>query len=277
MTNEPETVGFNDYLMGRTSEEYQRLRGQARIWEEATGRILRNAGLSAGMRCLDVGCGAGDVMRLMGEMVGSSGEVIGIDADGALGGEALATLRETTNSQFNFVECDVETIDHPSGEPFDLVFARLILFHVADPLALLRKMYSWVKPGGCLVAQDYDLRVTDIYPRLATWAEFELILSIIEKARDIRLGFKLPVYFAEAGLGRVDGTDAAARVWPLKKSIEQFLGVYRGLLPRALQMGLTTEERSQAFIEEINRAAASEEYYSTLLPLMIGAWKHKPI
>jgi ubiquinone/menaquinone biosynthesis C-methylase UbiE len=276
MNTESTTVGFDEYIMGRNSEEYLRLRKQARMWEEATVRILRNAGLREGMICLDVGCGPGDVMRMMGEIVGPSGGVTGLDMDGGLGREALAALRATTDSQFSFVECDVAAIDNPPGGPFDLVFARLILIHVADPLALLRKMYSWVKPGGGLVTQDYDLRTLDIYPRPAMWSEFEKLRSIFEKGRDINIGLKLPAYFAEAGLGWADGTDAATHVWPLTQSIEQFLGFYRSLLPRALQMGLTTEAQSRAFVEEINQAATSGTYYSTLLPLLVGAWKRKP-
>jgi hypothetical protein len=63
----------------------------------------------------------------------------------------------------------------------------------------------------------------------------------------------------------------------LEQSVEQFLGVYHSLPPRALQMGVTIEARSRAFIEEMNQAAASETYYSTLSPLLVGAWKRKPM
>jgi ubiquinone/menaquinone biosynthesis C-methylase UbiE len=278
MTDKSEATGFDDYILGRNSGEYQRLRRQAEIWEDATRRILQKVELRAGMNCLDVGCGPGEVMRLMGEMVGPEGRVTGLDADGQLGREALAALRGAANSRFDFVECDLETLGQVPGQPFDLVFARLILVHVADPLALLRKMYSWIKPGGYLIAQEYDQVSMDVYPKLATWPEFEKVLSMVEKAgRDLKLGSKLPVYFAEACLGHVDGTDVAAYAWPLTQTSEFFLGIYRSLMPRVLQMGLTTEAQSRAFIEEMAQAAASEKYYSTLSPLMIGAWKRKPV
>src|SRR5262245_20780591 len=257
MTTESTTVGFDEYLLGRSSEERRRLSIQALLWEETTRCVFKKIGLGAGMNCLDVGCGPGEVMRLMGEVVGPEGAVTGLDADGVLGREALAVLRNTTNSYFSFAECDLETIDQAPGEPFDLVYAQLILLHVADPLELLRKMYSWTKPGGHLVVQEYDLRTPDIYPRLATWLEFEKIVAMIETlGRDLKLGLKLPAYFAQAGLGPPDGTNASACVWPLEQSVEQFLGVYRSLLPRALQMGITTEARSRAFFEEMTQAAA---------------------
>lgn len=56
----------------RTAEEYQRLRRQALAWDGAARRMLLRVGLGTGMTCLDVGCGPGEVMRLMGEMVARS-------------------------------------------------------------------------------------------------------------------------------------------------------------------------------------------------------------
>lgn len=96
------------YLMGRTSAEYQRLRMQAEVWDEATKRLLLKAGLRAGMSCLDLGCGPGQVMRLMNEIVGPEGSVTGVDVDGNIGREALDMLRVTSSGQYAFHEMDVE-------------------------------------------------------------------------------------------------------------------------------------------------------------------------
>src|SRR5690242_18482700 len=69
------------YALGRTPQEYERLRAQARIWEDATGRLLDRVGLAPQARCLDAGCGPGETMRLMAHRVGPAGEVTGIDVD----------------------------------------------------------------------------------------------------------------------------------------------------------------------------------------------------
>jgi ubiquinone/menaquinone biosynthesis C-methylase UbiE len=86
------------YVMGRTSEEYERLRRQSEFLEPITRAVLSRAGLCPGMRCLDVGCGPGEVMRLMAEQVGPAGQVVGIDVDGELGREALSVLVYRGNS-----------------------------------------------------------------------------------------------------------------------------------------------------------------------------------
>jgi hypothetical protein len=41
------------YVMGRTSEEYERLRRQSELLESITGSVLDRVGLGLGMRCLD--------------------------------------------------------------------------------------------------------------------------------------------------------------------------------------------------------------------------------
>src|SRR4051794_35462200 len=113
--------------MGRTSEEYQRLRAQAKLWEAPTRAVLQRIGLRAGMQTLEIGCGPGEVMRLAGEMVGPGGSVTGVDLDDKLGNEALGILRTTGTSKFNFIHGDVEKLTHVPGRPFDLVYARFVL------------------------------------------------------------------------------------------------------------------------------------------------------
>ena len=54
-----------------------------------TVRLLRDAGIGAGMRVLDAGCGTGDVTALAAELVGAGGAVVGVDRSG----EVLATAR----------------------------------------------------------------------------------------------------------------------------------------------------------------------------------------
>src|SRR5215210_9301418 len=124
------TSSFDEYVMGRTSEEYQRLRRQAQMWEPATRRLFQQAGLHAGMSCLDVGCGPGEVMRVLGEIAGPAGRVTGLDVDGKIGREALDTLQANADSRFAFIEGNMEADVAISDESFDVVFTRLTLIHV---------------------------------------------------------------------------------------------------------------------------------------------------
>src|SRR5437660_12403786 len=114
----------DDYVLGHSADEYERLRRQARTLEPVTRRLLHAIGLQPGWRCLDLGCGPGETMRLMGEFVGPSGEVTGLDRAAEAGRAAIERLAATGASQYRFIEADMEGASAIEGERFDLTFAR---------------------------------------------------------------------------------------------------------------------------------------------------------
>src|SRR5215467_14992019 len=156
--------GQNGYALGHTPEEYERLRGQARVWEDATGGLLDQVGLAPGASCLDAGCGPGETMRLMAERAGPSGRVLGIDTDASLGAMAVATLHDAGHRQCSFHAQDLTGGEPIPGEPFDLVYARLLLFHLPQRAAVLARLWDAVAPGGHLLVQDYDIRGITVLP-----------------------------------------------------------------------------------------------------------------
>ncbi|MGD0613661.1 MAG: methyltransferase domain-containing protein [Anaerolineales bacterium] len=263
----------DDYILGRTSAEYQRLRTQAKVWEEATKRVLLKAGLHTGMSCLDIGCGPGEVMRLMGEVVGPEGSVTGVDVDGDIGREALDVLRSTASGQYAFHEMDVESSDQVPGSPFDVAFARITLFHLKEPVAFLRKMMKWTKPGGIIVVQEYDFESWEAYPKLDEMSEaIQTFRTVAERVgHDARLGFKLPTYFIEAGLGAPDGTDVAALLYEIAVG-DLTQAVYNSIFPMAQRLGIADEASRQRILGAIDEAIQAGGFFG-LSPLLIGVWK----
>src|SRR5262249_58779184 len=94
------------YIMGTTQEEYTRLVRQALLYEPFAIAVFDRVHLGAGMSCLDVGSGPGEVMRLMAERVGPKGRVVGTDVDEKLGVIALQRLHERRHTQCSFVPAD---------------------------------------------------------------------------------------------------------------------------------------------------------------------------
>jgi ubiquinone/menaquinone biosynthesis C-methylase UbiE len=266
------------YPFRRTGEEYERLRKQANMWEFSTLRIFQRIGLGACMSCLDLGCGPSDVMRLMGELVGPEGSVTGIDADGNAGRLAIETLRATTDSNFSFIEYDLEAAFELEGQPFDLTFARLLLSHLRDPLAMLRKMYAWTKPGGYIVVQDYDACSRSIYPEFEASDKFEkLVDKVFGGKENNRFASKLPLYFVTAGIGEPDGADVAGVLGSLRQHGEMIRETCQNISQSSVRMGFTTEAESERVIEGLKQAEMSKQYYSVMYPLLIGVWKCKPL
>ena len=61
------------------TDEAKRLARQGHFFYRFTRRFLESAGITPGMKVLDVGSGAGDVALLVAEMVGPQGTVTGVD------------------------------------------------------------------------------------------------------------------------------------------------------------------------------------------------------
>lgn len=258
------------YVMGRTRQEHERLRRQAELLEPITGSVLARAGLRTGMCCLDVGCGPGEVMRLMAERVGPTGKIVGIDVDGELGREGLCALVSKGYRQCAFIEGDLRTLEQIGSDPFELVFARLLLMHLDEPILALRKMYRWVKPGGRIVVQDFYFPSMDSYPSVELLDEFkEVFFGVYNHARrETRMGLKLPGYFIEAGIGAPDGTDVSGHLTPMQVGAQMLDAVYRSVLPLALKYGVTTEQSSASFFEEVRKAESDSTYF--LSPLLVS-------
>jgi SAM-dependent methyltransferase len=268
----------DDYVLGRTAAEYERLRAQARVWEAATGRLFDQVALAPGASCLDAGCGPGETMRLMAQRVGASGHVTGVDIDAPLGAQALATLRDAGHHQCDFARLDLTTGDPLPGAPFDLVYARLLLYHLPQRVAVLRRLWHAVAAGGHLLVQDYDLRSCGVLPALDSIDEWRrvVIAAFAAAGCDVHTGARLPALFARAGIGAPDGTDVAGRLEPLANAQGAFAGVFRSVLPTAIAHGITSQKQAASWTAAIAGDAVRFPDRPALWPLLIGAWKRKP-
>ena len=262
------------YVHTRDAKEYQRLRDQARMWEEATAHVLAAVGLGPGMSCLDVGSGPGAVMRLMADRVGPQGRVTGIEIDGAFGAEALQDLRREGGAELEQITADLLKLEAPAGVPFDLTFCRLLLMHMHDPVAILEKMLAWTKPGGVVVAQEFDFGAIAVEPTCPAMGEFNRLFEGVFRAhgRNLRAGRQLPAQFEAAGLGTPDGTDAAVHYLPLAQIATMLIGVYDGLYAAAAELGIADPLRASQFRKDMAEAGADGRYYC-LTPVLIAAWK----
>lgn len=267
----------NGYALGHTPDEYERLRAQALVWEPSTGRLLDQVGLAPGASCLDAGCGPGETMRAMADRVGPTGRVHGIDADASLGAIALERLHGAGNRQCTFEPHDLTTTAPIPGGPFDVVYARLLLFHLRERAAVVERLWDALAPGGHLIVQDYDLGGMCVLPALDSVNEVMRVFmeAFTAAGCDVHVGARLPQLFARAGVGEPDGTDVAGRLEPLASGRAILERTFRSVLPSALARGIISENNAIRTLAAIECDAARFPDRPMLWPLMIGAWKRK--
>jgi SAM-dependent methyltransferase len=133
---------------------YDRLALLARERWPDTQALLARAEVSAGMRCIDIGCGGGAVTLELAQLAGPDGAAVGIDIDEVKLGLARRAAAERGLRNAEFVVADVSGWDQPGG--YDVVYARFLLHHLSQPASLLRRMWAAVRPGGVLIVEDAD-------------------------------------------------------------------------------------------------------------------------
>ena len=234
--------------------------------------LLRAAGIAPGMRVLDLGTGIGHVATLVADLVGPQGSVVGIDSDPRLLG--VAAERASARAQLRFVEGDVRS--WRDTEPFDAIVGRLILFHLADPVSVLRHHAAALRPGGLLLALDFDLGACRTEPALplATEALGWVQGGFRSAGANPIIGTRLALLLAEAGLSNVQGFGIQGYIAPGDPAGPALLsGVVRTLAQQIVATGLATPEQIGIDTLEARLTQAMQESQSVLMPpTLAGAW-----
>jgi ubiquinone/menaquinone biosynthesis C-methylase UbiE len=266
------------YALGHSEQELQRLTRQGQAFEPFTRQLFEEAGISPGMRVLDVGCGSGDVSFLAADLVGPSGEVVGVDRERRAVDWADTRARSRGIRTVNFVEGDPAEMEF--DRQFDAVVGRLVLMYYPDPVATVRKLMRNVRPEGLIVFQEIDLAnacslpVAPLFERCMTWIR----QTLSSTGARIQMGLELYPVFVAAGLPgpsmRIDALIGGGPQCPLFEVVAELT---QSLLP---------------VMEKLNIASAAEAQVSTLAERMrdevvalngivrsagfIGAWSRKP-
>src|SRR3970040_751585 len=167
-----------------------------------TRRLLQLAGISAGMRVLDIASGTGEPALPAAEVVGPGGRVVLTDQSE----EMLAVAREKaearglTNVEFRIA--DGEELDVEEDE-FDAVLCRWGIMFMPEPARCLRQARAALKPGGRIAMAVGGPPERNPF--------FVLPMAILMKYADVpRPGPGEPGVFAFAERGRLETVFTAA-------------------------------------------------------------------
>lgn len=186
-----QTIGWNDFVDTEAQVEYRRLTLLEQIFDPFTLRQLGSLDIQPGWKCLEVGAGAGSVARRMAELAGGE-NVVATD----LSVKFLAPLADLGVTVLHH---DV-TADEAPGV-FDLIHTRFVLDHLPDREGVIKRMVSWLKPGGWLLVE-----VGTTLPELSSHPQTRRSMEVLDRVLTERVGTAttwartLPVPLEAAGL-----------------------------------------------------------------------------
>jgi len=112
-------------------------------------RLVEYAQLSSGQRVLDIATGTAMVAIAAAEVVGTKGEVMGIDISPGMLDQAKQKVKEFGLANVQFQLADAERLNFPVNS-FDCILCSAALFWMQDISAALCHWYQFLKPGGLL-------------------------------------------------------------------------------------------------------------------------------
>lgn len=256
------------YLFDNAAPQAEsRLAALAEVFDPGTIGHLSARGVAEGWRCLEVGGGLGSIARWLAERVGPRGSVLTTDID-------TRHLEPHRPSNIEVRQHDILTDPLPEAT-FDLVHARLVLMHLADPDRALASMRNALKPGGCLVVEDFEMlpaASSDAHGPAEQISKTAAAMRQVAFAAsgDQRLGRSLARRLRQHGLANVD---TEGRVFLYRRdNAGARLARFNFLQLREpiLATGQLTAEEFDADL-----AAIDDEDFEMRSPILWTAWGHR--
>lgn len=148
----PETDNADQiaYWNAEAGETWAALQEQIDAQLEPHGlRAMEALAPVAGERIVDVGCGSGQTSLALGQAVGRSGAVMGLDISRPLLDLARRRAAEFGAANVSFAEADVQTYAFAPAT-FEAVFSRFGVMFFADPATAFANVRWTLKSGGRL-------------------------------------------------------------------------------------------------------------------------------
>jgi SAM-dependent methyltransferase len=215
---------------------------------------------------------------LVARLVGSSGEVVGVERDAESIARARVRVAEAELHNVIFTQSDAGEVS--SDRPFDAAVGRFILQFLPDPVAILRSLSRLVRPGGVLAFREVSYApFLLLSAHLPLWSACASLLheTLKRSGANTEIGLSLHRIFQEAGLPapgmRMEmllGSDPDFTRW-----IYDLLCSVRPQILR-LNLSLDTLGDFDTLPERLHAEVAASK---TVVPFvaLVGAWSHRPM
>jgi SAM-dependent methyltransferase len=256
------------YILDNAGKEASsRFPALSTAFDAGTVRHLENLGVSPGGHCLEVGGGGGSIAAWLAARVAPTGKVLVTDIDPRF----LESLKLPGTEVRRH---DIATDTLPESA-FDLVHARLVLLHVPEREKALARMVSALKPGGWLLAEEFD---SSVFPdpalnpgEVLSKTHMAMARVVDEHGVDRKFGRRLFGRLRALGLDRV-AAEGRTFMWGSGSPGPTLMHAnYEQLRAEMITAGYVTQ---QEFDQDV--AALDDSSFLMPSPILWAAWGRRP-
>jgi SAM-dependent methyltransferase len=206
-------------------------------------RFFSGIGIAPGARVLDVGCGNGDLSRLVAGIAGPDGEVIGIDRSEQALAAARAVEASPGTAPIHYHAVDLSG-DLPDLGLFDAIVGRRVLMYLPDAAETLLRLAKLAKPRAIVAFQEHGRAGLpagngglELHRQLYDWNWS----TVAAEGGDVGLALDLPNIMRRVGLSVDEARCEAILLDPERPSFLPTLTL--AMLPRMVEQGVATAEQ----------------------------------
>ena len=235
---------MDDYLFHNNPAEQEilRLRKIETAMDPWTIRHLSNIGIQTGWQCLELGTGGGSILQWLGNTVGRSGKVIGIDKN-------TGHVQHLNTAPYQIIEGDF--LDLSLDQQLDFMHCRYVLIHNQQDLQMLEKIYATLKTGGKILLEEPDFtaaqRLNDDAERSQANVNEACCQMFQNMDLDPAYGLHLPKKLSEFGFEII--------------AVESALHLHPGQSSFAVMMGESVQHLQDQFIATSHASAEDIQHY----------------
>lgn len=233
--------------------EFRRLQLLEVANDPTTIALLQETEIQSGWECLELGAGAGSILRWLGQRVGPSGLAVGVD-------KTIKYLQDFTSAPYQIFEGTFPEVD--LAQTFDLIHGRYILVHNQTDDEILRRMFSLLKPGGWALFEEPDFTSATLLNRDTENAHARVNRAMcqmfVNAGLDPAYALSLPQKLEVSGF-RVKRAQSIMHLCPGNSPMANVIGESaRVLEAQYCQTGLCSPEDIQQYV----RLSQDESYWT---------------
>ena len=246
----------NHYVIGVGKDDEERLSLLNELFGKTSKDLLLKAGLTQGMRVLEVGCGTGNMTRWIAKQVGDNGHVTAVD----ISPEQIHIAKDNCSQSHNITFIESSLFDLNVSNKFDLIYSRFLVMHLQNPFEGLQYLTQLLKPNGILVSEEATNSVTACYPESPVFRKYrELVMALFTKKNiDFDIGEKLYAYFQQLKSQDIYVNFVQPIYKPHQKKMMAIL--INELKNRYIEFGIATETDIQAFLKDMENFINDDKF-----------------
>ncbi|MFN8512252.1 MAG: methyltransferase domain-containing protein [Thermomicrobiales bacterium] len=238
------------------------------FFREIKRRSLSLLDLRPGDRVLDVGCGTGDEVIALAEMIGPSGLAVGADFSATMVAEGRQRATEL-GLPCVFLQSDVQHLPFPDCS-FDGCRAERLLQHVPDADLALRELVRVARAGASIVIWEADLD-TLVFDAPDRRTSRRIAHFICDGFRNGAIGHQLYRRLKDLGLEEVQAEPrirAMTEFWLMETAFD-----LRASAQKAADAGLVTPTEAADWIASLETAAANDTFFAAVSGFLVSGKK----